>query len=271
VETHRHVVVFDPGPRYTPETDAGSRVVLPFLRTRGIERVDVMIVSHLDSDHSGGTSSLLKGAEVGEVWTSIEPQHPVLRGARIVRRCLAGDAAAFDGVHLRVLHPTDVEYRLPARNTNARSCVVELRAGAAVVLLTGDLPAAQERDLVGRTANLRATVVMAPHHGSRYSSSEPFVRAVAPRWVFAQAGYRNRFGHPDPVVVGRYRALGAELLRTDYSGALQWRCTAAGECVVSSQRGEAVRYWHNRPASVEARSQSFEGAAAPREDDASEP
>lgn len=248
VETREHVLVYDSGPRYSAQADAGSRIVLPYLRARGIERIDVLVLSHLDTDHSGGATSILKAVEVNDVWTSIEPGHPILANARAVRRCLDGASSAFGPVQVRLLHPTAAEYALPARNTNARSCVVELRLGAQRVLLMGDLPDAQEAGLVARTPDLRATLISAPHHGSRHSSSEPFVRATAPTWIVVQAGYRNRFGHPDAAVIARYRAAGSSVVRTDFAGAAQWRLHENGTVVLHRQRVDAARYWNNQPA-----------------------
>ena len=89
--------------------------------------------------------------------------------------------------------------------------------------------------------------MMVPHHGSRSSSSAAFLDADAPAVAAAQAGYRNRFGHPDPDVVARYAARGIELVRTDYTGAAQWRFAADGSVEQRSWRAIAARYWHNRP------------------------
>ena len=254
IEAAGLVLVYDSGPRYSPQADAGSRVVLPYLRTRGIEKVDILVLSHLDSDHSGGAGALLKALEVGEVWTSIPAGHPILAGAHSVRACYAGTRVAAGAVELLILHPTAADYALPERNTNARSCVVEVRLGATRLLLTGDIPARQELELLSRTSDLHATLLTAPHHGSRNSSSDPFVRATAPTWVVAQAGYRNRFGHPDPGVVARYRAVGAQLVRTDFAGATQWRFSRDGDTLVHMQRVDGARYWHNQPESRGARS-----------------
>lgn len=247
VEMRGFVLVYDTGPRYSPQADAGSRIVLPYLRSRGIERIDVLVLSHLDSDHSGGAPSILGTLDVGEVWTSIEPDEPLLANVRRVQRCRAGAATTLGDVQVRVLHPTAAEYALAARKTNARSCVVDLRAGAQRVLLTGDLPEAQEKELLARTPDLRATFATAPHHGSRSSSSEPFVRAIAPTWIVVQAGYRNRFGHPDASVIARYKAVGSTLVRTDFAGAAQWRLHADGSALLRRQRIDVARYWHNRP------------------------
>jgi competence protein ComEC len=125
--------------------------------------------------------------------------------------------------------------------------VLEVIFGAHRLLLTGDLPATEEAGLVARHRSLQASLVSAPHHGSRHSSSEAFVTAVRPRWVLVQAGYRNRFGHPDAGVVARYRAGGAEVVRTDHSGALQWRFPRAGDPTLVAARRAEARYWHNRP------------------------
>jgi competence protein ComEC len=247
IEARAAVLVYDTGPRYSPQADAGSRIVLPYLRARGIRRIDVLVLSHLDSDHSGGAAAILKVMEVGEIWTSIERNHPLLAGAADVEQCAAGHAAILGDAWVRVLHPEVADYARPGRSTNARSCVLELRVGRQRVLLTGDLPQAQELELVARTPDLRASVVTAPHHGSRSSSSEPFVRAAAPTWVVAQTGYHNRFGHPDPVVVARYRSVGAEVVRTDSTGAIQWKLAQDGAVTVRMHRMEAARYWRARP------------------------
>jgi competence protein ComEC len=115
------------------------------------------------------------------------------------------------------------------------------------VLLTGDIPADREALLAARTTALPAQLLMAPHHGSRSSSSPALLDAVAPSLAFAQAGYRNRYGHPDPVVVERYAARGLPLARTDHGGQLQWRFRADGSVEHTVARATAVRYWHNRP------------------------
>jgi competence protein ComEC len=168
-------------------------------------------------------------------------------------------------VELLVLHPTAADYALPERNTNARSCVVEVRLGATRVLLTGDIPARQELELLSRTSDLRAMLLTAPHHGSRNSSSDPFVHATAPTWVVAQAGYRNRFGHPNPAVVARYLAGGARLVRTDFAGATQWRFGRDGATHVRMQRIDGARYWHNQPGSGGAKSGAEPDDTLPRE------
>ena len=247
VETHEHTMLYDTGPRYSTETDAGARVIAPYFRYRGIDRLDLLVVSHLDSDHSGGTAAVLRSVPVAAVWSSIRPDHAMFNGAPVVERCQAGKSTALGDATVRALHPLADDYARPGLSTNAMSCVVEVRAGPHRVLLTGDLPAKQEQQLIERGAEIASTLLTAPHHGSRSSSSELFVAAVQPNWVVVQAGYRNRFGHPAAEVVARYAANGSTLVRTDYAGASQWRMQANGAVEVEAWRQQHARYWHNRP------------------------
>jgi len=246
LETRDRAWLYDAGPRYSTDADAGERVVLPYLRRRGIEGLDGMIISHLDQDHSGGAAAVLRGIDVRQVLSSIPPRHATLGGREEVERCEAGDTRESGTMALQVLHPpaTDYERRV---STNSMSCVVRVQAGSVAVLLTGDIPADREAALAARTPALPAQLLMAPHHGRRLSSSPALLDAVAPSIVFAQAGYRNRYGHPDPVVVDRYATRGLALARTDYGGALQWRMAADGSVEHTAARATAVRYWHNRP------------------------
>jgi competence protein ComEC len=246
VESSDRRWLYDAGPRYSNESDAGERVLLPYLRFRGIDRLDGLIVSHLDGDHSGGAASVLRALEVDRVISSMPPGHAALGGRNAVERCEAGAAWTSGPLVFAVLHPRAEDYAR-RRTTNAMSCVVTVSLGSTRLLLTGDVPAAEESAIVAREPALRATWLAAPHHGSRSSSSTRLLEALAPEWAVAQAGYRNRFGHPDPEVVARYRAQGIRLLRTDHSGALQWRFRADGRATVDSWRSAVVRYWHNRP------------------------
>ena len=274
VETRDAVLLYDTGPRYTPAADAGSRAILPYLRWRGIGRIDALVVSHLDSDHSGGAQSILRALPVARVLTSIDPAHPALAGATRIERCEAGQRFALGALDARVLHPLAADYERPGVTTNALSCVVTVGTGDARVLLTGDLPAREEAQLVARTGALAAPVASAPHHGSRHSSSVAFVYATRPRWVIVQAGYRNRFGHPDAGVVERYRQAGAQIARTDHAGAIQWRWRRDGTIEVEAWRRQRARYWHNRPsAAYEAQPIEADDAAgaAPHSDEALQP
>ncbi len=243
LRTRRHLLLYDAGPRYGEQADAGQRVLLPLLRARGETRIDLLMLSHRDTDHVGGAASLLAQTEVRALSTSLPPEHPLRAGGRAHQRCAAGQAWAWDGVAFEVLHPLPADYALQPK-PNALSCVlrVQSRTGASL-LLTGDIEAAQEAALVARQGRaLRSQVLLVPHHGSATSSTDAFVEAVAPGTAVVQAAYRNRFGHPVPQVEARYRAQGVQWLRSDRCGAWSWSSDGASRC----EREAAARYWHHR-------------------------
>ena len=264
IETAEAAWLYDTGPRHTRETDAGERIVLPWLRARGITRLDGLVVSHLDADHSGGAASILRSLPVDRVLSSVPADSAVLAGAGAVERCEAGQRWAQGGMDFEVLHPRVADYAA-GLGTNALSCVLAIRAGPWRLLLTGDLPAREEAALAARAA-LAADWVLMPHHGSRHSSSPALVEASSPRWVLAQAGYRNRYGHPAPEVEARWRAAGAQVLRSDAAGLAQWRLGPDGRSTLALTRPERARYWHHQlPGALPAR--DGDGQVAPAEGD----
>lgn len=244
LRTREHLLVYDAGPRYSPEADAGQRVLLPLLRARGESRVDLLVLSHRDGDHVGGAATLMQGLRVGALLSSLDDGHALLRAGLPHRRCAAGQSWRWDGVRFAVLHPPEGE-RSP--KPNALSCVLRIEgADGRSLLLTGDIEAAQEAALLARVGTgLRSLVLVVPHHGSRSSSTAAFIGAVAPGTALVQAGYRSRFGHPAPEIVERYRSLGVEVLRTDRCGAWTWSAEGSTRC----ERESAARYWHHRPES----------------------
>ena len=246
VETRDRMWLYDTGPRYSSDSDAGERVVLPYLRHRGIGRLDGLILSHLDSDHSGGAAAVLRGIEVERVLSSVPAGHPALGHRTDVERCTAGMRWNSGSLGFVILHPSREDYDVK-RSTNSMSCVVSITAGATRLLLTGDVPVADEAAFLARDPGLRAGWLAAPHHGSRTSSGEMLLNSLGATAAVAQAGYRNRFGHPNTDVLARYRANNIELLRTDHAGAVQWRFTANGKSTVHAARLHDARYWHNRP------------------------
>ena len=242
VQTAGHSLLYDAGPRYSRESDAGHRVLVPALRALGVQ-LDLLMLSHSDTDHIGGAPAVLARQPDLPVLSSLTDEQVSLIGLRAHRPCRVGQSWRWDGVEFEVLHPTEEVARLE-RKPNARSCVLRITAaaGRGSALLTGDLETAQELQLSGR-ATLRADLLMAPHHGSRTSSSSALIEAVRPRIVLVQAGYRNRFGHPAAEIVERYRSHGVEVVETTRCGAATWRSLAPGE--VHCQR-QQVRYWQHR-------------------------
>lgn len=246
LRTARHSLLFDAGPQYAPGVDAGERVLLPLLRGLGLRRLDVLLLSHRDQDHVGGAAALLAGVEVGQLLSSLEPGHALLGRAGEARRCERGQTWTWDGVRFELLHPEPADYAR-ALKPNALSCVLRVSAGAHSVLLTGDIQAAQELALVQR-GGLASEVLVLAHHGSASSSTAAFLDAVAPRRALAQAGYRNRFGHPSAPVLARLQERGITLDASPDCGAWRWSSDGGEpQCVRVQQR----RYWQ-RPLPVTA-------------------
>ena len=243
VRTRNHLLLYDSGPRYSAEADAAQRVLLPLLRARVEGGIDLLMLSDRDIDHVGGAASLLAQLPVVALASSLPEAHPLLAAGVPHRRCAAGQAWDWDGVRFEMLHPQAGDY-VPSARPNGLSCVLRVQgAGGRSLLLAGDIEAAQEAALVGRLgAGLRSQVLWVPHHGSKTSSSEAFVGAVAPGTAVVQAAYRNRFGHPAPEVLARYRAWGIEVVRSDACGAWTWDAQGVERC----QRETARRYWHHR-------------------------
>jgi len=237
IRTREHVLVYDPGPLYGADADAGQRVVIPYLRSLGVNRIDQLMVTHRDSDHAGGLGSVLAALPVGEVRSSL----PEIAGTR----CVAGQRWVWDGVSFAVLHPAAAAYAVDGKS-NHLSCVLRVEAGGRAMLLTSDIEAADEAELLARDpAALAAEIMLMPHHGSKTSSTPAFLAAVGAPQAIIPVGYRNRFGHPKAEVLARYAARGTRLWRTDRDGAVQVKL-AAGDVAVTAWRDERKRYWYGR-------------------------
>lgn len=251
VRTATHSLLYDAGPRYSSESDAGHRVLVPLLAQMG-ERIDTLMLSHRDSDHTGGASAVLAMQPQAELWSSLEDTHPLHALRPAWTRCQAGQVWEWDGVRFEVLHPPlSPESLSKMPKPNEVSCVLRIASegyGAkgdrqASALLAGDIEAAQELALV-QSGLSPVDVLLVPHHGSKTSSTQAFLEALRPRWGFLQAGYRNRYGHPAPEVVARYQALGIALADSPRCGAATWRSNAPEQ--VQCERTQRQRYWHHR-------------------------
>ena len=245
VQTERHALLYDTGPAYSAEADSGTRVILPYLRASGIGRLDAMVLTHDDNDHVGGAVAVLSGLPVGIVYSSLSSEHPAMLVAPAYRPpCTAGQGWEWDGVRFDLLHPTAASYADAGIKSNDRSCVLKISSAHGSLLLTGDIEMRSEQELVARAPDeLRSDVLVVPHHSSRSSSTQTFVAAAQPRWAVLPVGYRNRFGHPKQDVVDRYRASGAQMLRTDSAGAVLVRLESEG-LSVRAYRDLRRRYWY---------------------------
>ncbi len=245
IETPHRRLLYDTGPAYSAESDAGNRVVLPYLKARGIGELDAMIVSHSDADHSGGALSVLDEVRVGWVSSSLPQEHPIVTQAPQHRRCEAGQAWDWDGIRFEMLHPATVSYESTKWKPNARSCTLKITLGAQSILLPGDIEAVQEAELLESDGErLRSTVLLAPHHGSGTSSTPAFLDAVQPQIALFQVGYRNRYHHPKAQVYERYGKLGIRRVRTDDAGAVS--LVFGTQLDAQEYRSEHARYWYGR-------------------------
>lgn len=241
-QTKHHALLFDTGPGFG-ETDSGSRIIVPFLRGEGIRQIDRMIVSHADSDHSGGALSVLQAVPVGHMLSSLDEQHAIPRAIVHRDKCHTNQQWTWDGVHFEMLHPLPEDYLNPRRQPNVNNCVLKITTAHGSVLLPADIEAKDERALVARAANrLTATVLIAPHHGSKTSSTDAFVQAVKPDLAIFTVGYLNRYDHPNTTVMARYHNLNSRLLRSDNDGAIVVRFTNK-ETIVENWRRLYRRYW----------------------------
>jgi competence protein ComEC len=207
-----------------------------------------MVVSHDDNDHSGGALSVLGAVPVDWFASPLAEKNTVRQaaGAR-ARACQAGQSWDWDGVRFEFLHPAAADYaKFADTPDNAQSCVLKITAQGHAMLLPADIERDVETRLLTQVPKaLQSEVLVAPHHGSQTSSSERFIAAVAPRIVIFPVGYRNRFRHPAAEVVQRYAQTGAQMLRTDESGAIRVRIGAGG-AHAETYRQMHPRYWHGR-------------------------
>lgn len=258
VQTSRHALLFDTGLRQGPNSDAASRHILPLLRAKGVGRLDVLVVSHADIDHAGGLRSILAGRSVGQSYSSFDAVAYLRREAALLgspddppplplalSRCRYGAAWKVDGVAFEFMWPLemlDERSGMDSNRRNAQSCVLRIRGAHHSALLTGDIAAAQENELVRRALG-PVDVLAAAHHGSRSSSGDAFVAHTAPAHVIAQAGRWNRYGHPHPAVQRRWERAGARFWRTDLHGAISVRSRSGG-LQVESHRQARPRHWN---------------------------
>ena len=235
LQTRAHTVLFDTGAAYRGGGSAAEQVILPFLQHRGIDAIDWLIVSHADNDHAGGVATLLPlvrpgGIYVGEALPAVD-----------ARLCSLGQQWEVDGVSFRFIYPGG-NLR---REGNDVSCVLSVRAGRFRALLTGDIEAAAEREMLERGALGASDIVLVPHHGSLTSSTAPFVTRVRPGLAIASAGFANRWGFPRPAIVERWQDSGARVLATGTSGAVSASVCAHGGIRDLRQNREAMqRFWH---------------------------
>ena len=235
IRTHRHTLLFDSGPAFRNGSNAARTVLLPYLRSLNIGRIDRLIVSHADLDHAGGAASLAAAMPIRTIMSG-EPL-PEMRSLP----CRAGQNWRYDGINFSILHPA-----VGAESGgNDGSCVLLLEAGENRILLSGDIEKAAEHALVREQRLAPVYAVSVPHHGSRTSSTAPFVQALRPSVAVVSAAYGNHWGFPKEDVVARWTDVGASVLNTAVAGAIEMPlCAATGFEPIRQYRLLNRRIWH---------------------------
>jgi competence protein ComEC len=230
LRTRHHTLLYDAGPR-SGAVDLGARVVLPSLKRLGVDALDMMLLSHADADHAGGAAAVARGLPIKRVVGGETEGLPALLDTQ---PCISGEQWAWDGVSFELWQWPD------AVDGNPKSCVLHVQANGERLLLTGDIDRAAEQAFLASTLAVPTDWLQAPHHGSRSSSSWPFLQRLAPKSVLISRGRGNAFGHPHPQVVERYQALGTQVYDSAEQGAVRLRLGAfAPPIVARSQR----RFW----------------------------
>ena len=216
LHTKNHHLVYDTGARLSDSFDLGKLVVGPYLKAKGIKRIDTLLVSHGDNDHRGGADYLIENFQIDAILSSEIDSFKNVKKKMSV--CESGQQWQWDGVNFKILSPMK-NYQ---GNDNNRSCVLKVWNQHNTLLLTGDIQKKVEKALLKSHSNeLKADVMAVPHHGSKTSSTDAFIKAVSPNIALVSAGYRSRFGHPKPKVLRRYEALGVRLFDTVNHGAIR--------------------------------------------------
>ena len=257
IETANRKLLYDTGPIQGKKDDAGQRVILPYLRGQGINHIDRMVISHSDSDHIGGAATLLKSIQFDLMMGSLPSANPLLQN--LYKRkipaipCRFGQRWKWDGVEFVIWHPheeTVFTDQYPGK-PNEMSCVIEVRNQQSSLWLTGDVEKQAEAEITERLDEKmlheigdRELIFMAPHHGSKTSSSLALLQRLEPHQAFAQNGYRNRYGHPHPDVTARYQGLGIPFHQTPKTGAQTWLFKNNSKSSTQFLRHDIKRIWH---------------------------
>ncbi len=230
-----HSLLYDTGGGSPGGPSLAQSVVLPWLRQRGIRRLDQLVISHADADHSAGADDVLAAVPVARFIAGAN-----VRARRQAEPCLAGQSWAWSpAVRFRLLSPPRAGQR-----GNDGSCVLLIESPGLRILLAGDASQLQERDIIAYWGDaLAADVLLVGHHGSATSTSQAWLNRVAPRVAIIGAGYASRFGHPHPAVLARLHRQGVEVHQNALEGAVSVRAGAPGELRVDAFREHLETWW----------------------------
>ncbi len=237
IKTRENTLVYDAGARFSERFNIGDAVTTPYLRDKSITQISMLMISHGDNDHIGGANRLIEQFKIDRILTSV-PEKLSISSAE---RCYAGQQWNWDGVEFEVLHPP-LESNFTGNNA---SCVLKVSSAQGSVLLTGDIERQAEKSLINNMREqIKADILLAPHHGSKTSSSNEFIAKTAPDHAVISAGYRNRFGFPKQDIMSRYEAHGVETLVTYMTGEISMKFSTAG-LIIEQFRSKNRRFWHH--------------------------
>jgi competence protein ComEC len=228
IRTKNHVLIYDTAPAFEKRVIAESTLI-PFLRGKGIKEISRLIISHPHLDHAGGVDSLMQVFEIYDILTT-EPKK-----WKNASYCKNGQFWEWDGVKFEMLAGEENYYK-------NNSCVLKITTGKSSILLTGDIEETQERLLLDK--QIKTNILIAPHHGSKTSSSLAFVNAVRPDYALFSVGYKNQFKHPRPEIIQRYQMVGAQTLETQNSGTISFQITPKSISKPQRYRENNRHYWH---------------------------
>lgn len=252
IQTRHHLLVYDAGPAFNERSNSTRRVLMPWMAHHGYTRADMFMLSHDDADHSGGAPLLLEKTPPVQFASSVNKSHELntlaARHQTAIENCHTMQKWTWDGV---LFEPVPIEQygqfhqKLFAKNN--QSCVLRISNAKHSVLLTGDIEAISEMHLLVQhgAEKLKAQVLVVPHHGSKTSSTLPFLQAVRPKIALIQSGWENQFGHPHRQVIERYQSLKVEIRNTAQIGAMRWRFQHSNAIPLLAEAStERQRYWH---------------------------
>ncbi|MBE9532967.1 MAG: MBL fold metallo-hydrolase, partial [Proteobacteria bacterium] len=229
-----HTLVFDAGPKFGDSFNTGTAIVQPFLQYQGIKQIDHLVISHADNDHIGGALPLIHAMPVVQISSSVPELLPNATS------CIAGQSWQWDGIDFLMLNPNsnDVD------SENNLSCVLKISNKTHSVLLTGDIEREAEQQLLARySEQLHSTVLVAPHHGSKTSSTHAFIDAVRADYILFPVGYNNRYHFPAKSIVKRYQQQELSMFNTANHGAIQFKFTAKNDPLITTWRQSSKKIW----------------------------
>lgn len=241
LQTASHNLLYDTGTSFSSGNDIGELVLTPYLRELGIDKLDALLISHKDKDHSGGMRGVINNIQVDKLMLDFPYKQNNQRTPDLILPCHKGIDWQWDGVKFTIIHPLP---KAKSRKTNDLSCVLLVESGENSLLLTGDITTVSEKLLAINHPKLQVDLLQAPHHGSKTSSSYPWLKQIAPKYAVFAAGYRNPFYHPHPTILENYELLNIEKFTTWRTGRVSFHVNNHNITHKDSYRKSRQRYWH---------------------------